>query len=145
MSERGPSGADEIIFDMSPKKKSEYSVPKLKDFSAVALEKAAKDFLSALATESKAAGSEPEWKIFRDRWMARANGLLTQINELWLKAAPKDEKRAAGKCVNELKTKVEQTVDATSDRILSVAHSKGKPVGRAKAGDSASQGMGAVL
>jgi phenylalanyl-tRNA synthetase alpha chain len=142
MSERGPSGADEIIFDMSPKKKSEYSVPKLKDFSAVALEKAAKDFLSALATESKAAGSEAEWKIFRDRWMARANGLLTQINESWLKAAPKDAKRAAGQCVNELKAKVEEIVGATSERILNQAHSKGRPVGRAKTRDSASDPHG---
>ncbi len=35
-------------------------------------------------------------KPFRDRWMARKNGILTQINDLWLKAAPKDAKREAG-------------------------------------------------
>jgi phenylalanyl-tRNA synthetase alpha chain len=122
---------------MSPKKKSAYAVPKLKDFSAAALEKAARDLLSALAAESKAVDSEAEWKIFRDRWMARANGLLTQINEAWLKAAPKDAKRAAGQCVNELKAKVEEIVGATSERILSEAGSKGRPVGRAKTRDSA--------
>jgi phenylalanyl-tRNA synthetase alpha chain len=122
---------------MSPKKKSQYAVPKLKDFSAAALEKAAKELLSALAAESKAVGSEAEWKIFRDRWMARANGLLTQINEAWLKAAPKDAKRAAGQCVNELKAKVEEIVGATSERILSEARSKGRPVGRAQTRDSA--------
>ncbi len=98
---------------MSPKKKSAYSVPKLKDFSATALGKAAKDLLSALAEESKAVGTEAEWKEFRDRWMARTNGILTQINTEWLKAAPKDAKRDVGQCVNELKAKVEQTVDAT--------------------------------
>ena len=122
---------------MSPKKKSQYAVPKLKDFSAAALEKAAKELLSALAAESKAVDSEAEWKIFRDRWMARANGLLTQINEAWLKAAPKDAKRAAGQCVNELKAKVEEIVGATSERILSEARSKGRPVGRAQTRDSA--------
>jgi phenylalanyl-tRNA synthetase alpha chain len=122
---------------MSPKKKSVYAVPKLKDFSAAALEKAAKELLSALAAESKAVDSEAEWKIFRDRWMARGNGFLTQINEAWLKAAPKDAKRAAGQCVNELKAKVEEIVDATSERILSEARSKGRPVGRAQALDSA--------
>jgi phenylalanyl-tRNA synthetase alpha chain len=122
---------------MSPKKKSVYAVPKLKDFSAAALEKTAKELLSALAAESKAVDSEAEWKIFRDRWMARANGLLTQINEAWLKAAPKDAKRAAGQCVNELKAKVEEIVGATSQRILSEARSKGRPVGRAQTRDAA--------
>jgi phenylalanyl-tRNA synthetase alpha chain len=122
---------------MSPKKKSVYAVPKLKDFSAAALEKAAKELLSALAAESKAVDSEAEWKIFRDRWMARANGLLTQINEAWLKAAPKDAKRAAGQCVNELKAKVEEIVGTTSERILSEARSKGRPVGRAQTRDAA--------
>jgi phenylalanyl-tRNA synthetase alpha chain len=122
---------------MSPKKKSAYAVPKLKDFSAAALEKAAKELLSALAAESKAVDSEAEWKIFRDRWMARANGLLTQINEGWLKAAPKDAKRAAGQCVNELKAKVEEIVGATFERILSESRSKGHPVGRAQTRDSA--------
>jgi phenylalanyl-tRNA synthetase alpha chain len=122
---------------MSPKKKSVYAVSKLKDFSTAALEKAAKELLSALAAESKAVDSEAEWKIFRDRWMARTNGLLTQINEAWLKAAPKDAKRAAGQCVNELKAKVEEIVGATSERILSEARSKGHPVGRAQTRDSA--------
>ena len=129
---------------MTPKKKSVYAVPKLKDFATATLEKAAKDLLSALAAESKAVDSGAEWKVFRDRWMARANGLLTQINEAWLKAAPKDAKRDAGQCVNQLKAKVEQTVDATSDRILRELHSKGQPVGRAKVRDSAFQpGIGA--
>ena len=122
---------------MSPKKKSAYTVPKLKDFSAAALERAAKELLSALASESKAVDGEAEWKIFRDRWMARKNGFLTQINEPWLKAAPKDAKRDAGQCVNELKARVEEIVGATSERILSEARSKGRPVGRAQTRDSA--------
>jgi len=125
---------------LTPKKKSAYTVPKLKDFSAPALKKAADELLSALEAESEAVNSEAELKVFRDRWMARTNGLVTQINELWLKSAPKDEKRAAGQCVNELKIKVEQTVDATSERTLTGVHAKGKPVGRTKVRDSASPG-----
>ena len=37
--------------------------------------------------------------------MARKNGILTQINDLWLKGAPKDAKREAGRNsnVNEVK------------------------------------------
>ncbi len=44
--------------------------------------------------------------------MARKNGVLTQINDLWLKAAPKDAKRDVGQQVNELKRRVEQAIEA---------------------------------
>jgi hypothetical protein len=33
--------------------------------------------------------NDAELKAFRDRWMARKNGILTQINDLWLKALPR--------------------------------------------------------
>ena len=49
--------------------------------------------------------------------MARKNGVLTQINDLWLKAAPKDAKRDVGQRVNELKSKVEQTIEAAEKRL----------------------------
>ncbi|MGB9074003.1 MAG: phenylalanine--tRNA ligase subunit alpha [Terriglobales bacterium] len=100
-----------------------YTVPKLTDFSAAALDSAVRELLSALQQESVAVTSENDWKAFRDRWMARKNGILTQLNDLWLKAAPKEAKRNVGQRVNELKGKVEQTVDATLDRILSGASS----------------------
>jgi phenylalanyl-tRNA synthetase alpha chain len=89
-----------------------YSVPKLKDFSANALDKAAARLLSALTTEAAAIGSEADWKEFRDRWVGRKNGVLTQINETWLKAAPKQEKKHIGQRVNQLKKEVEAKVDA---------------------------------
>src|SRR5713101_2348532 len=100
-----------------------YAVPKLTDFSATALDSAVREFFSALDRESAAVGSENDWKAFRDRWMARKNGILTQLNDLWLKAAPKDTKRDVGQRVNELKTKVEQVVEATLARIQSGASS----------------------
>ena len=65
-----------------------YTVPKLTDFSTSALDGAVRELLSALDQESASVGSENEWKVFRDRWMARKNGILTQLNDLWLKAAP---------------------------------------------------------
>jgi len=85
---------------VSPKKKSEYTVPKLKDFSTAALDKEVARLRAAVDEESKAVSNEDEWKIFRDRWMARKNGILTQVNDLWLKAAPKDAKRDVGQRVN---------------------------------------------
>ena len=102
-----------------------YTVPKLTEFSAAALDGAVRELLSALDQESAAVGSENEWKAFRDRWMARKNGILTQLNDLWLKAAPGPSKRDVGQRVNELKAKVEQTVDATLARIQS-GRSSGK-------------------
>jgi len=94
-----------------------YSVPKLTDFSTGALDRAARELLSALEQEAAAAASENDWKVVRDRWMARKNGILSQLNDLWLKAAPKDAKRDVGQRVNEIKTKVESTVDTTLNRI----------------------------
>ena len=121
---------------MNPKKKSEYAVPKLKDFSAAALDEAVKKLLDALEAESAAVSTEAEWKVFRDRWMARASGFLTQVNTLWLKAAPNDAKRDAGQRVNELKARVQQTVDETLNRIQSGVPAKGRPVGPTKTPDS---------
>ena len=89
-----------------------YTVPKLKDFSPSALDKAVEKLLSALDKESSLVKGEADKKAFRDRWLARKDGILTQINELWLKAAPKEAKREVGQRVNKLKAEVEQKVDA---------------------------------
>jgi phenylalanyl-tRNA synthetase alpha chain len=88
-----------------------YTVSKLTDYSAAALERASAELLSALGDEAAAVKNEADWKGFRDRWMARKDGVLTQINERWLKNAPKEVKRDAGRQVNLIKEQVEQKVD----------------------------------
>jgi len=90
-----------------------YTVPKLTDFSEPELDKASDELRAALKEESDAVSNETEWKLFRDRWMARKNGILTQINDLWLKAAPPDAKRRVGIRVNELNGDVERQVADT--------------------------------
>ncbi len=90
-----------------------YHVPKLTDYSAAALERASAELVSALGDESSAVKNEADWKIFRDRWMARKNGVLTQINDLWLKGAPKEAKREVGQQVNLIKEQVQQKVDSS--------------------------------
>src|SRR5882672_3266906 len=101
-----------------------YTVPKLTDFSAAALDNAARELLSALEQEGERIllGDTTEetshdlewkrrweqWKVFRDRWISCNNGITTQVNELWLKASPKDAKRAVGQRVNELKVRVDE-------------------------------------
>ncbi len=89
-----------------------YIVPQLTDYSAAALEKAAVECIFACTSESAEVRNDAELKAFRDRWMARKNGILTQINDVWLKGAPKDAKREAGIRVNELKTRIQELVEA---------------------------------
>ncbi len=97
---------------MTPQNQPAYAVPKLTDFSAPALDKAAKDLLAALENESTKVKNEGDLKTFRDRWMARKDGILTHVNHLWLKAAPKDAKRDVGQRVNQLKAEVEQKIES---------------------------------
>ncbi len=73
-----------------------YTVPKLEDYSPEALDRAVADLLSALDNETSALHSDADYKTFRDRWLARKNGVLTQINDTWLKAAPGPAKREVG-------------------------------------------------
>jgi phenylalanyl-tRNA synthetase alpha chain len=89
-----------------------YTVPQLKDFSPAALDKAVEKLLAALEKESASLADENQRKIFRDRWLGRKDGILTQVNELWLKAAPKEAKREVGQRVNKLKADVEAEVEA---------------------------------
>ena len=89
-----------------------YTVPKLKDFSPDALDKAVDELLSALEAESSTVKSDADKKTFRDRWLARKDGILTQVNDLWLKTAPKEAKRDVGQRVNKLKAEAESRVEA---------------------------------
>jgi phenylalanyl-tRNA synthetase alpha chain len=102
-----------------PKTDSMYTVPQLTDYSAQALEAAARDLLSALNSEAAAIASDSDYKIFRDRWLARKDGIATRINDLWLKAAPKEAKRDAGQLVNGLKHTIEAAIDETLTRLKS--------------------------
>ena len=68
--------------------------------------------------EAKAVKNEAEWKAFRDRWMARKNGVLTQINDLWLKAAPKEAKREVGSGSTKSKTLVEADSSTKRENVI---------------------------
>ena len=95
-----------------------YSVPKLENYSPVALDKAVADLFAALEAETGALNSESDWKAFRDRWLARKNGVLTQINDTWLKAAPKEAKREVGQRVNRApRRECESWIDAAQLQI----------------------------
>jgi len=65
--------------------------------------------------------SESEWKLFRDSWLGRKSGVLTQITDNWLKPATPELKRAVGACLNELRAHVESQIDARRASIESSA------------------------
>ena len=94
-----------------------YTVPKLADFSPEPLDRAVTDLLAALHAEARELKAEADWKIFRDRWMARKNGVLTQVNDIWLKAAPGPAKRDVGQRVNELKAHAETAIEDAHKKL----------------------------
>jgi phenylalanyl-tRNA synthetase alpha chain len=100
-----------------------YSVPQIEDYSPEVLNRVVAELLAQLDSESTGVGSEADWKTFRDRWMARKNGLLTQINETWLKGAPKEAKREVGQRVNQLKSRAEEIIEGAQSRIHQAAES----------------------
>jgi phenylalanyl-tRNA synthetase alpha chain len=55
---------------------------------------------------------ESEWKMFRDRWLGRKSGVLSQITDNWLKPATPELKRAVGQQLNELRAHVETQIEA---------------------------------
>jgi phenylalanyl-tRNA synthetase alpha chain len=98
--------------------KNMYTVPKLADYSPAALDRAVAELMAALESEAAGLRAESDWKTFRDRWMARKNGVLTQLNDIWLKAAPGPAKRDVGQRVNELKPCVEAAVDGALSKLI---------------------------
>ena len=88
-----------------------YTVSKLTDYSAAALDKAVEELLSASDQEWQAVRSESDWKALRDRWIARKNGILTLVNDLWLKPSPREVKRDVGQRVNQIKEQVEKDIE----------------------------------
>jgi phenylalanyl-tRNA synthetase alpha chain len=87
-----------------------YTVPKPADFSEAELNKSSDELLAALEEESKLVTNEVQYKAFRDKWIARKAGHLTQVNEQWLKSAPPSAKRLYGIRVNEINGIVAQKV-----------------------------------
>jgi phenylalanyl-tRNA synthetase alpha chain len=58
------------------------------------------------------AHDESSWKQFRDAWLGRKSGVLTQITDNWLKPAEAALKRSVGAALNELRAHVESQIEA---------------------------------
>ncbi len=91
-----------------------YTVPKLEDYSPEVLDREIAQLLQVLEGDANSVQTRDDWKEFRDRWLARKNGVLTQVND-WLKAAPGPQKREVGRRLNELKARVEEVVESKKE------------------------------
>jgi phenylalanyl-tRNA synthetase alpha chain len=67
------------------------------------------------------AHDESAWKSFRDTWLSRKSGVLTQITDNWLKPATPGLKRVVGQKLNELRAYVELHIEARRAAIESGA------------------------
>ncbi|HEV2112845.1 MAG TPA: phenylalanine--tRNA ligase subunit alpha, partial [Terriglobales bacterium] len=94
-----------------------YTVPKLEDYSAQALDKEVERLRMQLFAESGGKNAD-DIRALRDRWLARKNGILAQINEVWLKAAPAEAKREVGRRVNEIRSYVENYIEQIKQPLI---------------------------
>ena len=97
-----------------------YCIPRLEYFTPEAIDAAVKELLAALDDEARVAIDAVACEHFRNRWLARKNGLLTQVNDLWLKAAPGPDKRYVGIVFKVLKAKIEEAVELAEINMLSL-------------------------
>ncbi|MGA7684502.1 MAG: hypothetical protein WCC32_02505, partial [Terriglobales bacterium] len=70
-----------------------------------------RELMFALEQESETVTGWEQWKVFRDRWIARKNGIVTQVRESWLKSASPESKAEVGQKFNQLKSQIENKVD----------------------------------
>jgi phenylalanyl-tRNA synthetase alpha chain len=61
--------------------------------------------------ECSCACDESSWKQFRDAWLGRKSGVLTQITDNWLKPATQELKRVVGQELNQLRAHVETKIE----------------------------------
>jgi phenylalanyl-tRNA synthetase alpha chain len=96
-----------------------YTVPKLTDYSpealdaeVSALQEAFEDEAGTILEQSSSSRLTLVQKgnlfdEFRNRWLGRKSGIITQINEVWLRGAPSQSKKGAGQTVNKVRFWVE--------------------------------------
>src|SRR5216683_2525998 len=65
------------------------------------------DLRGRFDSDCASAHDESSWKQFRDAWLGRKSGLLTQITDNWLKPATLELKRVVGQELNQLRAHVE--------------------------------------
>jgi phenylalanyl-tRNA synthetase alpha chain len=89
-----------------------------KTLAALGLTEAAKvaarfeQVFSRFDSQLQTVHDEAAWKLFRDAWLGRKSGVLTQITDNWLKPATPELKRVVGQELNKLRAHVESQIEA---------------------------------
>jgi phenylalanyl-tRNA synthetase alpha chain len=86
------------------------AVPNLPEFSDSALDQA----FAALEDRAREDASSLDAEAFRLKWLGRKQGLLQEISDRWLKAAPPQAKKAVGQRFKVLKELVETLAESAS-------------------------------
>src|SRR3979409_1866760 len=79
------------------------------------------DLRGRFDADCASAHDESSWRQFRDAWLGRKSGVLTQIPDNSLKPATLELKRAVGASLNELRVHVESQIEARRAAIESGA------------------------
>jgi phenylalanyl-tRNA synthetase alpha chain len=66
---------------------------------------------SQFDTHAAQVRDEVSWKLFRDAWLGRKSGVLTQISDNWLKPASSALKPSMGAALNQLRAHVESKIE----------------------------------
>jgi phenylalanyl-tRNA synthetase alpha chain len=109
-----------------------YTVPKLEDYSPEALGRAVAELTAALKAEADSLivaafkdRAEKTMKAdpipFRNRWLGRKSGILTQLNEIWLKSSPPEVRREVGIRINSLREMAKDKVEETISTVAAAA------------------------
>jgi phenylalanyl-tRNA synthetase alpha chain len=106
-----------------------YTISKLANYAQETLDAEFRVLFGLLDSDTQRVQlNSGELQSVRETWIGRKSGVITQVGDLWLKAAPKEQKKDVGRRLNELKTKVEHMLEAAS-----TAHSSATTEFRLKA------------
>src|SRR4051794_39175878 len=106
-----------------------YTIAKLANYEPETLDVEFRALFGLLDSDSQRAQTDSEvLQSIREAWLGRKSGVITQVGDLWLKPAPKDQKKDVGRRLNELKSQVEQIIDSASK-----SHSSGIAESRLRA------------
>jgi phenylalanyl-tRNA synthetase alpha chain len=100
-------------FDLMTESASRLS-RKLSDLAVVQPDQVASLFAEVRArfdAEFSGVHDEAAWKGFRDAWLGRKSGVLTQVTDNWLKPATPELKRVVGQELNALRGHVEAQIE----------------------------------
>jgi phenylalanyl-tRNA synthetase alpha chain len=98
-----------------------YTVHRLTDYTEASFDRFASELDEHLRAECDAVESEETWKLFRDRWMGRKNGISKQLRELWLNPAPAEIKPRVGVVYRDLELRIASAVATAKQKYEAIA------------------------